>query len=98
MEACNCEPQSQRQDPKISPVTQELCTRTRMGSFGSHDPLIRATCCSPVFFCVYADSSKSPHYLGSLTDTSLVIRDALVSLYSIRHSGQLLFKHTFLAI
>ena len=31
----SCGPQSQRQEPKISPVTHEECTRTSTGSSGS---------------------------------------------------------------
>ena len=47
---CSCSPQSQRLEPNISPVAQEECTRTRIGSSCSHVPLNRATCSRPLDF------------------------------------------------
>ena len=47
---CSCSPQSQRLELNISPVAQEECTRTRIGSSNSQVPLNKATCSKPFDF------------------------------------------------
>ena len=69
MARCSCSPQSQRYDPKMSPVAHDECTRMSTGSSAVHSPFVRATCSTPFDFWRKGVMRKSPHSVGSGTVT-----------------------------
>ena len=94
---CNCSPHSQRMEPKISPVAQEECTRTKIGSSGSNLPFIRAICSSPLLFWRKGIKRKWPYWVGRSTSTPFSTIDSVFKRYEIRSLIQMILISNFLA-
>ncbi len=62
--SCSWAPQSQRHEPRMSPVAHDECTRTSTGSSSDHSPLVMAMCSRPLLFWRNAVMRKCPHSVG----------------------------------
>src|SRR5579864_2156674 len=82
---CNCAWQSQRCEPKTSPVRHSLCTRTRTGSSPRSSDLTSAMWVTCVITSSYAYATTVPYSVGSVvvaprsTSRSLRRRYAMMS-------------------
>ena len=76
MARCSCSPQSQRYDPKMSPVAHDEWTRTSTGSSSDHSPFVSATCSTPLDFWRKGVILKSPQAVGSGTVTPFSMIDS----------------------
>src|SRR3989304_2638798 len=66
MEAASCQPQSQRREPKTSPVRHRECMRTRTLSLPFTSPNTSATCSRSSTSFRYPTIRNSPCGVGSL--------------------------------
>ena len=82
--ACNWSPQSQRSEPKTSPVMHSECTRTRTSFLPSTSPFTSAMWCLPSTSDVYPTAVKSPNSVGSGTAAPRSTRRSVRRRCSIR--------------
>ena len=80
---CNCSPQSQRCEPKTSPVTHWLWTRTSVGSSLATSPNTSAMCSSGSVIARYATHSHSPYSVGSFVSATRRTSFSLCMRYSM---------------
>ena len=81
---CSCCPQSQRIEPRMSPVAHDECTRTSTGSSSLHSPLTSAMCSSPLLCWRNGMRRKCPHSVGMSTSSPTSMIDSFFNLYVIR--------------
>ena len=82
--ACSCSRQSQRSEPKVSPVRHSLCTRTRVGISGRISPRTRAMWSTWSISFLKTMARKSPNIEGSLASAARVTWLSLRMRYLIR--------------
>ena len=96
--SCSWSPQSQRHEPKMSPVAHDECTRVSTGSSSVHSPLVSATCSSPLLFCRNGVMRKSPHAVGRSTVSPFSTMDSSRSRYSMSDAIEMILRPNFRAI
>ena len=69
-------PQSQRYDPKMSPVAHDEWTRTNTGSSSDHSPFRQRDVLHTVGFLAEGRDLKSPQAVGSGTVTPFSMSDS----------------------